>query len=210
MSLIIAWLNILSALIGVLGFGYFYLLSVMPATRAEKHGSKAWKECQRFRKLAAFFAVIPVINMILWLLYPIPGLDWNIHSDPLVPIVLGIAIATPCTLVLIKAMMDVGRETWQPSTETKMAKGIYRHIRHPQLLGRPPWYIAIALWVNSLFLLIVVVISLVILIPLMIHYEEKDLLKRFGNTYREYQKRTGALFPKICRKKHDSKITSTG
>ena len=34
----------------------------------------------------------------------------------------------------------------------------------------------------------------------MIYYEEKDLVRRFGDSYREYQKRTGALFPKFWKK----------
>ena len=33
----------------------------------------------------------------------------------------------------------------------------------------------------------------------MIHYEEIDLVKRFGEKYNEYQKRTGALFPKLIK-----------
>lgn len=34
----------------------------------------------------------------------------------------------------------------------------------------------------------------------MIHYEEKDLVKKYGEKYIEYQKSTGALFPKLRKK----------
>jgi protein-S-isoprenylcysteine O-methyltransferase Ste14 len=38
----------------------------------------------------------------------------------------------------------------------------------------------------------------------MIHYEEKDLMKRFGNAYEEYRQQTGALIPKL--KKREKKV----
>jgi len=38
---------------------------------------------------------------------------------------------------------------------------------------------------------------LVIYTPIMIHYEEADLIRRFGEQYIEYKKKTGALFPKF-------------
>jgi protein-S-isoprenylcysteine O-methyltransferase Ste14 len=44
------------------------------------------------------------------------------------------------------------------------------------------------------------VIYIIVYVPIMIHYEEKDLIRRFGEKYREYQKSTGALFPKIRKK----------
>jgi len=50
---------------------------------------------------------------------------------------------------------------------------------------------------NSLFLTIWAIIMIIIVTPIIIHYEEKDLIKRFGDEYREYQRRTGAVIPKL-------------
>ncbi|MHA1384825.1 MAG: hypothetical protein ACTSR3_13830 [Candidatus Helarchaeota archaeon] len=36
---------------------------------------------------------------------------------------------------------------------------------------------------------------------IIIYYEEKDLVKRFGKAYIEYQHNTGAIFPKFWKKK---------
>jgi len=64
-----------------------------------------------------------------------------------------------------------------------------------------PWLIAIAFFVNSLFLVIWATLAVSLLTPIILHFEEKDLVKRFGEKYIEYQKNTGALIPKFWKKK---------
>lgn len=59
---------------------------------------------------------------------------------------------------------------------------------------------ALAFMFNSWFLVIISSIFIIIYIPIMIHYEEKDLVKKYGEKYIEYQKSTGALFPKLRKK----------
>jgi len=97
-------------------------------------------------------------------------------------------------------MRDAGSETLQPSKQTQMYGGIYNYIRHPQSLGEFPLFIAIAFIVNSWFMVILMSVYIIVYVPIMIYYEEKDLIWRFGERYREYQKKTGALFPKIRKK----------
>jgi protein-S-isoprenylcysteine O-methyltransferase Ste14 len=200
----ISWLNLASLLISVVVSFYFYILSVMPATRAEKFGEKAWKDCQQYRAFSGFFFGLMTFNLILWFWFPIPQLSWIIHPNPFIGIFLGLIIAIPCILLMGKGVIDAGKETMHPSADTKMYKGIYRHIRHPQILGEMPLFIVITLFLNSLFLLILVSITIVLIIPIMIHYEEKDLMKRFGNAYEEYRQQTGALIPKL--KKREKKV----
>jgi protein-S-isoprenylcysteine O-methyltransferase Ste14 len=79
----------------------------------------------------------------------------------------------------------------------KMYSGIYNYIRHPQTLGEFPMFIAMSFMFNSWFLVILSSLFIIIYTPIMIHYEEIDLVRRFGEKYTEYQKRTGALFPKL-------------
>lgn len=58
-------------------------------------------------------------------------------------------------------------------------------------------FVAIAFAVNSWFLVIVTFAYIIIYTPIMLYFEEKDLVKRFGESYKQYQKETGMLFPKI-------------
>jgi len=105
---------------------------------------------------------------------------------------------------MIKGMLDAGSETHTPSEETEMYGGIYNHIRHPQTLGEMPMFPAIAFMVNSWFLVIVLTTYIIIYTPIMIYLEEKDLVNRFGEEYRQYQKEVGVLLPKRKKKKRDN------
>jgi len=165
--------------------------------RREKIGEKAWNECEKYRKIASLFEFISIANAIAWIWFPIPELNWKISSNYWIGIGIALGIGIPCLILEIKGAMDAGSETMHPSPDTKLFGGIYKYIRHPQTLGEFPMYIAIAFALNSWFLVILTTIFVMVYTPIMIHFEEQDLIKRFGDEYREYQKRTGALFPKL-------------
>jgi len=151
----------------------------------------------RLRLIAGFFEIIIIIDLVLWIWFPIPLINWRISNNYLIGFLIGILISIPGLIIMIKGMRDAGKETLQPSQETQMYGGIYNYIRHPQSLGEFPLFIAIAFMVNSWFLVILMSLFVIIYVPIMIHYEEQDLIRRFGEKYREYQKRTGVLLPRF-------------
>ncbi len=196
----IEWFNFISLILSVIFFCYFYFLSIQPMTREEKSGEQAWNECGKFRILASIFELVIITNNFLWIWFPIPLLNWLIHPNFWIGIILCLIITIPGVIIMLKGVKDAGAETISPSKETEMYEGIYKYIRHPQSLGEFPIFIAIAFAVNSWFLVLIMFIFISVYLPIMIHYEEKDLIKRFGDKYREYQQRTGALFPKLWHK----------
>jgi protein-S-isoprenylcysteine O-methyltransferase Ste14 len=178
--------------------GYTYILSIQPLKRVEKRGERAWKECKIFRTIGGVFELISVINLILWIWYPLPLLsEWKVSENMWVGIIIGIIIMGPCLIIMGKGIVDAGSETLSPSKDTEMYGGIYNYIRHPQSLGEFPLFIAISFMLNSWFLVFISVILIVIYMPIMIHFEEKDLIRRFGDKYIIYKEKTGALFPKL-------------
>ncbi len=199
--MLIPWLNFISLQVSAFLFAYYAIISVMPVTRAEKHGEKAWRDCYKFRKIMSVFIAIMVINMILWLWFPVPELAWLLSSNPLIGILVGVTIVIPCTVIMWKALKDGGTEHMKPSQDTKMHSGIYNHIRHPGIWGEMPLYISVGFFVNSIFLVVWAMIFAILFTVINIHYEEKDLVKRFGDAYRKYQQRTGALIPKFRRRR---------
>lgn len=200
-SVYLAWFNLLSLILSSLLSWYFYIQSAMPTIRAEVHGEKAWDDCRRFRKIAGFFVFILLVSMVLWNWFPVPELNWVINADPRIPQFIGTLLLIPFSVILVKSLKDAGRESFEPTRETKLYGGIYNYIRHPQLLGRTPLTIVLTLWLNSLFLLIFSCIFLSFVVPSIIYYEEKDLVKRFGDSYIQYRNQTGAIFPKFRRRK---------
>jgi protein-S-isoprenylcysteine O-methyltransferase Ste14 len=168
----------------------------MPVTREETRGEMAWEECTRLRSISFVFAGIMILNTILWVWFPVPELGWLLTPDGLFGIIVAILIFIPCLCILSIAMRDAGKEMHTPQKGTKLHGGIYKKVRHPGALGEMPLYVAIALFVNSLFLTLWMIAFVLIFTPIHIYYEEKDLVKRFGEEYEEYRRTTPALIPR--------------
>jgi len=165
----------------------------MPVTLEEKQGGEAWAYCRNLRYTSFGFATIMIINTILWLWLPIPELAWPLNPNPMFGIIAGTVIGVPCFVILGIAMRDAGAEMSYPLKETTMHGGIYKKVRHPGTLGEMPLYVVLAMFVNSMFLFIWMTIYVVLFTAINIHFEEMDLVKRFGESYAEYRKTTPAL-----------------
>ncbi|MFX0044967.1 MAG: methyltransferase family protein [Candidatus Hermodarchaeota archaeon] len=196
----VAWANLVSLHVSALLFSYLTTLSVMPVTREEERGEKAWKECAQLRGASFLFAGIMVLNTILWFWFPVPELAWVISPNPLLGITIGVIVGTPCFIIMMIALRDAGKEMHAPQKGIQMHGGIYKLVRHPGAVGEMPLYVVIAMFVNSLFLTVWMMMFVVVFTPIHIHYEEKDLLKRFGDAYAEYKKNTPAFFPRLKRR----------
>lgn len=193
-------MNLISLHLSAILFAYLATLSVMPVTREEQRGEQAWDECARLRSISFVFAGLMIINTILWLWFPVPELSWKISTNPLFGILLGTIIGVPCFIIMMIAMRDAGKEMNAPQKGIKLHGGIYKKIRHPGALGEMPLYVVIAMFVNSLFLTVWMIFFVFIFTPIHIHFEEQDLLKRFGEEYAEYRRNTPAIFPGLKRK----------
>ncbi|MGZ4789653.1 MAG: methyltransferase family protein [Terriglobales bacterium] len=90
-----------------------------------------------------------------------------------------------------------GHHELQPEQHEQrlVSNGIRDHVRHPIYLGHLcemlGWSIGtglVACWVLTAFALITGAV--------MIRHEERELIQRFGDSYREYQQRVPAIVPK--------------
>jgi len=70
-----------------------------------------------------------------------------------------------------------------------MTKGLYRYSRHPMYLTSSLMFIGVSIacasWVFLLFSIVYTILSLISVIP-----EERFLLEKYGDAYREYINRT--------------------
>ncbi len=76
-----------------------------------------------------------------------------------------------------------------------VATGLYSFIRHPQYVGLVITGIGAAL-VWPRFLVLVTLVVMIFLYVLLAEWEEQLCATRFGEVYREYQRRTGGFLPK--------------
>ena len=200
--MIIEWINFISLNLNTFLLFFLYTLSTQPMKREEKRGERAWKECKILRTIGAFFECLVALNLFLWIWFPIPSLNWIIYTNSLVGILLFFIMAIPGVIIILIGNKHAGKESYAPSKETEMYGGIYNYIRHPQTLGEFFVFVAIVFLTNTWFLVVFMIISLIIYMPIMIYYEEKDLIRRFGDSYIEYKKRTSAVFPKPWKRKN--------
>jgi protein-S-isoprenylcysteine O-methyltransferase Ste14 len=193
----IAWLNLACLHLSSFLMLLTYILSLTPASREEVVGERAWREATWYRSASNVLELVMIANVALWIWFPVPPLDRKVHPSPWVGIAAGAVMAIPLAWVDLRANLDLGAEGFGPSKDTPLAGGIYRYIRHPQMIGEIPLFIAGALCINSAFLALWFLAYVCIYIPVLMHFEEPDLTKRFGRPYEEYRRRTGAIFPRL-------------
>lgn len=194
----LAWINFAALIIGGVLSSIMYVVSVSPAHMARRIGeTKAYRRAGIVRGVSSIFMITMTLNYILYRTYPLP-------IDPFPPrfawpygvsIVIAVLIAIPSLYLMFRGMRDAGRETMLPAPDHTLYGGIYQHIRHPQAVGEVMLWFVMALLLNSPFLTAFSVVWLPVWYGWCLA-EERDLLLRYGDAYRDYMDRTGRIFPR--------------
>lgn len=192
----IAWINFAVMLFASLLFLYFYVRSVSPATLEKVLGPRAYARCGRDRIIASVFEFVIAANYVVYYFYPLPvPLPERFPWDWWVSALIALAIAVPAGLLMAVGVRDAGEETLRPKKEHTLYGGIYAKLRHPQAVGEVFLWWVIAFLVHSPFLALFSFVYIPIFI-MMCFAEEQDLLWRYGDTYADYCRRTGAFWPR--------------
>lgn len=77
-----------------------------------------------------------------------------------------------------------------------VTEGLYRHIRHPIYLGETLRNLGFVMIPSSLYGMLLITVATIFLL-FRIEIEEKMLIDKFGEEYREYQRNTNKLIPYI-------------
>jgi protein-S-isoprenylcysteine O-methyltransferase Ste14 len=86
-----------------------------------------------------------------------------------------------------------------PSNPVLIDWGVYGIVRHPMYLGVLVILIGLFFWSFSL-ISISLLVGFFFFYDRMASYEEKDLIRIFGDQYRDYQKRVGKWFPRLVKR----------
>ncbi len=193
----IAWINMAVCLISSLLFLFFYVRSVSPAGREMVEGPVAYPRCHIDRLISGVFEFIITANYILYLFFPLPSMPVaDKFSWPWwLSIIIGLVIGIPATWLMVRGAKDAGEETLTAKKDHVMYTGIYEKIRHPQAVGEVFLFGVIGILLNSPFLTFFSFIYFPIFV-ILCYAEEQDLLLRYGQSYADYCKRTGAFWPK--------------
>lgn len=192
----IAWTNFAVLLFSSLFFLYFYVRSVSPAGREMVVGPRAYEMCRTDRLIAMGFELVTTVNYVVYFFFPLPlRLPRQFPWSWWVSILIALAIGIPAITVMVRGMREAGEEALSPQRGQKLFGGIYNRIRHPQAVGEVFLWFVIAFLLHSPFLVLFSFFYFPIFL-ILCWAEEQDLLLRFGDSYAEYCRRTGAFFPK--------------
>lgn len=119
--------------------------------------------------------------------------------------------AIGCIMVVIRILLKHWAiktldKYWSAHIEIRQShklikEGPYKYLRHPAYLSGLIEFLAIPLIPNSYYMLGITFIIYTSIILVRINIEEKELIKRFGEAYIEYQKEVWALLPIRKRKR---------
>ncbi|MFW9808302.1 MAG: methyltransferase family protein [Candidatus Thorarchaeota archaeon] len=192
----IEWLNLLLLIISTITSLYFYIKSVQPAKLEQKIGEIAYEKCERYRLYASIPFGIFFISYVVYVFYPLPlPIPNELPWDYSISLILAIIIAVPSFAFMAIGVRDAGEETFRPKKEHKMYGGIYNTVRHPQSLGEVWVGHILALILNRTFLFLFAFVWFPVFYYMVV-VEERDLILRYGDAYKEYRERVGMFFPK--------------
>ncbi|MEJ2186336.1 MAG: hypothetical protein P8Z36_10400 [Gemmatimonadota bacterium] len=155
-----------------------------------------WAERSTYVLIAG---IVLAVMVSFW--QPLPGAAWTVNG-PWASLLWGLCAFGWLYLLLSTWAIDhfdlfglrqaylhaVGRKYTPVEFEQKW---MYRYSRHPIMAG-----ILLGVWATPRMTTghLVMAVALSIYIVIGVAYEERDLLLRFGDTYRRYRERVGALF----------------
>lgn len=147
-----------------------------------------------------------------WLISPepllLPGTAWWLAAqaaERTVPVAAasGAALLAAAGLALslwsFLSMPTMAVGHYQLADQPLVERGPYRFVRHPIYAGALLLWSALTVGTASVAVLLVVLLYVIPAYLCYIHGEERMVLRRYGDAYREYRRRVGMLVPRLFR-----------
>ena len=142
---------------------------------------------------------IGIWAILAWWLIPNYQVLFEQEFSTKVSIYFGIALLTIATVIEIVTAQALGRNRILGSSEFEKAEdklitaGIYKYARHPRYVEHPLWFVGLGLTFGYT-LILWFALYLFIGLAITAHFEEKELIKRYGKEYLKYKKKTPPFF----------------
>jgi protein-S-isoprenylcysteine O-methyltransferase Ste14 len=130
------------------------------------------------------------------------GMNWGLIAIGAILYGLSTWIAFQHSKHLSIATM-IGIPELSPTAQLKgklLKEGIYRMVRHPRYLSAGLAVIAVALFVDYMGVYILIFLLFPLGYPMLV-FEERELIDRFGEEYRQYQQEVPRILPRWRRAK---------
>ena len=186
----------------IIFFGAMVVEMVIRAPLNQKRKTEKMSERRVTTQEKSFLFLLWTGMFILPVIYAATGwLDFADYSLPVWASWLGVALIVGALTVFWRAHADLGLN-WSPTLEIRekhelITRGIYSVIRHPMYASQWIWSVAQILLLHNW---IAGFSSLLVFAPfyfLRVNAEEQLMLEQFGDQYRSYMQKVGAVFPKL-------------
>jgi len=184
---------------------YFGAIVAEMAIRAPI-GRKQRKEPKSSRRVTIQEQVLLGLLFAAMLFVPIiyvatPWLDFANYSLPPWTGWLGVVLMICSLIVFWRSHADLGLN-WSPSLEIRekhelITHGIYGIVRHPMYASQWIWVIAQPLLLSNWVAGWLDLLIFILFYSLRVKAEEQLMLEQFGDQYRSYMQKVGAVFPKL-------------
>ena len=114
-----------------------------------------------------------------------------------VGVALGVLTVPTVHWVLVTLGSSVSETVLTKEGQQLVTSGPYRWVRHPLYGAGIALFLSVGLMAANGFIIICAVLAVIGVRLVVVPREEAQLLLRFGNEYRHYQNRTGALLPRL-------------
>lgn len=189
------WLALV-ALAGCVGVSAYY------RHRARREGGTIPRS--REAPLLVLGRVVVAVPLFLAVLAYVVSPSWMAWSAVAVPgwsrwlgVALGLLAVPGALWVFASLGRNVSETVLTKAHHTLVTTGPYRWIRHPLYATGGVLVLAVGLMAASWFILLFALIALATIRLVVVPLEERELEAKFGDAYRRYRERTGALVPRV-------------
>ncbi len=197
-----------------INLGLLTLFAVQHSVMARRWFKERWTRIVPTpieRSTYTLFSSLALI-LLFWQWRPLGGTVWSVENPAgafglLALFTFGWVLVLGATFQIDHFDLFGLRQVWlyligRPYTPRPfVTPALYQQVRHPLYLG---WLVTF--WctptMTAAHLLFAIVTTAYILVA--IQFEEKDLVREFGNTYESYRRRTPMLLPFTARKRRDT------
>lgn len=129
--------------------------------------------------------------------YPGGSHNWDLIREAVAALVGLLGLAIRVDVVGHAAPRTSGRNTREQIADSLNTTGLYSIMRHPLYVGNTLMWFSVALFVQSWWLAVMVVLISALYHERIIFAEEAFLERRFGNVFREWAAHTPVVWPKF-------------
>ncbi|MCH8245212.1 MAG: isoprenylcysteine carboxylmethyltransferase family protein [Bacteroidetes bacterium] len=146
------------------------------------------------------FALLLYLPIFAYMIRP-AWMSWSEIALPewmrLTGLGMGIIVIPLIYLVFRAIGSNISETVFTKESHRLITTGIYTRVRHPLYMVSALALVSFSLLTANWFIAAMSVISMALILAVVVPKEEKQLIQKFGDDYRNYQKRSGKMWPRF-------------